>query len=217
MTSLSKKLGAHAGLLGMASSLMFGVTPAYAATDFGDVPLTVNVGSIMDITTSNPDLTALLTAGISVSNTDNASFSIATNALNGFNVSALGSNTDGTGGCATSVLCHNTTTGTAIVDASTKYPTGGPASGVSTDLGLIFRVASVTNITGTDEATNFPAGAYAAFPMGSPEVFLNTSDDSISTLATPAVIDIEYKVEIPATQAEGVYTGNVRYTATTNP
>jgi hypothetical protein len=194
---------------------LFGAVLGTQAAGITDGPKTVTINATipesMSMSCANPATLTIATVGTPIS--AQAACTATTNGAAGFNLKAhrVG---------ATNTLLHTDAT-TPIVDAGTGLTayTGLPASAAvwtaGTTKGLGFRV-QVTGTTNTNTVTDWAAdGAatakYAAFPTADQTIY-----NYASYSAAASAVTIDYKLDVPATQKSGSYSGTVQYTATTN-
>lgn len=185
--------------------VIFGVMQAMetksATTD--QIDLSVEVASAIGIVCPNPSAFGTLTAGTPEVVT--ATCTATSNGASGYVLQIKKDN-------ATTL----TSGGNSISD-KTAWNSGTPNSAVWSGTGLGFRVMQ----TGTDEGYSTtwwgtddtaPNALYAGLPAAYVTIL---NDTTYSASATETVI--EFKVDVPASQATGTYTGTATFQGTVNP
>ncbi|HRY82350.1 MAG TPA: hypothetical protein P5232_01400 [Candidatus Moranbacteria bacterium] len=184
---------------------IFGVMQAMetksATTD--QIDLSVEVASAIDISCPSPSAFGTLTAGNP--ETVTATCTATSNGASGYVLQIKKDN-------ATTL----TSGGNSIAD-KTAWNSGTPNSAVWSGTGLGFRVMQ----TGTDEGYSTtwwgtddtaPNALYAGLPASYVTIL---NDTTYSASSTETVI--EFKVDVPASQATGTYTGTATFQGTVNP
>lgn len=182
--------------------------PAQAATDTADLSTTVQASLSFSITAGETVAFGPLTAGVPIVAPNGGTIaSVTTNAANGYTLGV----SDGVA-AANSVLLHTDTT-TRITDV-TSGTIGTPAAwGASTGLGITMWDADTSpegkwcagTCTSYDDSDNL----YAAIPQAA----------TTAHTVTGAVVGADtsswaFKLDVPADQKTGTYSGNVTFTAT---
>lgn len=185
--------------------VIFGVMQAVetksATTD--QIDLSVEVASAIDISCPDPAAFGTLTAGTPEVVT--ATCTATSNGASGYVLQIKKDN-------ATTL----TSGGNSITD-KTAWDSGTPNSALWTGTGLGFRVMQ----TGTDEGYSTawwgnddtaPNALYAGLPATYATILNDTTYS-----ASPTETVIEFKVDVPPSQATGTYTGTVTFQGTVNP
>jgi hypothetical protein len=192
-------------LFSLLVGLLFGAmqTMEAQAAESDQINLEVIVGSAIDITCPDPASFGTLTPGTPV--TTSTTCTATTNAENGYDLQIKKDNT---------ATLNN---GSYSITDKTAWNSGTPNSAVWSGTGLGFRVMQ----TGTDEGYSstwwgsddtVTNAKYAGLP-GSYVTILE--DSTYSSSATDTAIG--FKVDVPATQASGTYTGTATIQGVVNP
>ena len=192
------------------SLLMVNVT--FAATDTDGVNISVTVDENMTLTCGadvDIDGGGSVTAGVPESNSTTCT--VTTNDSNGYNLQIADDNAGG------DALVNGVNT---IVDKTAWDPTASAGNGnavtwAGTGLGFSVYASTATKSTtwwGTGSSCHDANNTYAGLPNGDTNIMEHASYSSSSTTTS-----VCYRVDVPATQASGEYTGSVTYTATGRP
>ncbi len=220
MTSLTRLVGSHASLIGMASYLVLSGPSAAFAASSASVPTSLSVTVNPTITLTKTDDPAALSlssgarARTGTTSAEIGEWTIVSSNNTGYNISIQGV----AGGCGT-ILCSAANT----IAQGTPTFTGANAvaeTAVSAGSGLYFR-SFVTNGTaftlqntgafGTTDTASVATTMWGGFPTSNTQ-FLNRSTYSAAALT----FGIGILVDLPGTQPSGTYTGSANLIAVTN-
>ena len=194
-----------AGLSAIALSLSLSPV-AFAATASDQVNLQVNVNENMTLA-CGADVTINEGApGITAATPESASTTctITTNDEDGYDLSVINDFAAGT------VLRNANGTGANFEIADYAGTIAAPTTWTGTGFGFsVYNAPDKEIAWGTGTTCHDALNAYAAFPDAATTI---TSTPDYSPTAT--TVDICYRVDVPSTQASGLYTGSVTYTAT---
>ncbi len=217
-TPLSRLIGSHASLIGMASYLVLsGPSAAFAASSASvDTNISVTVSSVIGINKGVDSSIPVLASGTVAKSSSPATFNVYTTDTTGYDLSISLPN-----GACTGPLCS--VGGDAIPRAGavfSGYPTGNAVAEGSVTNGVWFRMRStgVLNDSANYGADETPANAkWGGMPATSTIFFSKATEDNGGTIsAGTATFLIDFLVSLAPTQPSGVYTGTATLTATTH-
>lgn len=224
MSQLTRTVGAHLGLLSMATSVMFSATPAaFASTGTLNVNLSVTVTETFTFSVSGTSPADTATANLASSYVDTlntqdfgsisagtidtpivTSFTVISNNSKGYDIFIDGAAGPG---CAT-IMCSGAN---SMPDKTPAYATSATVgTALAAGNGLAFRIPlagfSATGATrptapfGTDDVTKL----YTGIPLTSSTLFGKTG----ITAQLGDTFGVEFGLAVPSFQATGTYTTN---------
>lgn len=171
-----------------------------------DLSTTVQASLSFDIIAGDTVPFGPLTAGVPIAAPDTGTIaSVTTNAANGYTLGL----SDGVAG-SNSALLHTDTT-TRITDVTSGDITTPALWGTSTGLGITLYAADTNKEGkwGTGTAYNDANNKYAAIPQAA-----TTAHTVIGEVVGADTSSWAFKIDVPADQKTGSYSGNVTFTAT---
>ncbi len=184
----------------------------FAAVDTDGVNLSATIGESMTLACGadvDIDGGGSVTAGTPESNSTTCT--VTTNDNDGYNLQIA----DDNAGSDALVNGSNTITDKTAWDPTAAAGNGNAVAWSGTGLGFSVYASTATKNTtwwGTGSACHDANNKYAGLPDSATNIMEHTAYSSSSTTTS-----ICYRVDVPATQASGEYSGSVTYTATGRP